>query len=203
MRHFFWLPTALLAMASAGCENTVQVEGGGGAGGGAGGGPECNAVPSCEPYEVEAPTCDGSVAVNCRSVTACGETIFCEESETCTAVPICDEGDDEVPACPNDGSACYQVELCGAVISCVDNGLAHGCPPSPPASQESCGDLGLVCDYPLNNGCTESWTCIDPTLQGSGGAPGGTPGGSGADEQPIAPYVWELSGTVCVDGGGA
>lgn len=209
MRLSFLLPTGfvalLVAFGGAGCENTVEVEDGGGgvgggAGGGAGGAPPCAAWPSCEPYEVEVVTCDGSVALNCRSVTVCGETIFCEEPVTCTAVPSCDEGDEQVPACPNDGSPCYQVELCGTVISCVDNGLAHGCPPSPPAELDPCTELGLVCDYPLNNGCYDSWTCVDPALGGNG-TPGGDFGGRD-QEAPPPPYNWHLQGTVCTDGAG-
>jgi hypothetical protein len=189
----------LVVMGSAGCENTVEVEGGAGpGGGGAGGEPPCADFASCEPYEIEVETCEGSTAVSCRSLTTCEGTIFCEEPATCTAVPSCDEGDDEVPACPNDGSPCYQVELCGTVISCVDNGLAHGCPETPPAELDPCTDLGLVCDYPLNNGCYESWTCIDPAV--GPGTPGGDFGGR--DQEAPPPYNWHLQGTVCTDGGG-
>lgn len=202
-RAIFFTSALLLAMSSAGCENTVEVEGGGGAGGGIicddEEGCTCDGLPVCEVYEIEVETCAGSVALSCREVSVCGQSIFCEEPETCTAVPVCDEGDDEVPACPNDGSPCYQVELCGGVISCIDNGLPHGCPPTPPASQEACTDLDLVCNYPLENGCFESWSCIDPNAAPPpGGAPDG--GGEGAADEPIAPYVWQLNGTACPDG---
>jgi hypothetical protein len=208
MRTFFKLPVGLFLMAlAAGCENTVQVEdGGGGPGGGSGGQPPCEdedcclALPSCASYEVEVATCDGSTALSCRAETLCGSTIFCEEYETCTAVPVCDGGDTEVPACPNDGSPCYQVELCGGVISCVDNGLAHGCPAVPPTDFEPCVDLGLVCDYPLNNGCYDSWSCQDPFVDGDGAPPPDGDfdgaGGSGAQE-PVQPYEWHSQGTFC------
>lgn len=154
----------------------------------------CTAIPECEPYEVGVTTCEGSTGINCREVTDCGSTIFCEEPEFCTAVPTCDEGDQEVPGCPNDGSPCYQVELCGSVISCVDNGLAHGCPVTPPVAGQVCDSFGLVCNYPINDSgdCYDSWQCTDAFSAFDAGI--GAGGGSGAPEPST---TWQSLGTVC------
>jgi hypothetical protein len=157
----------------------------------------CTAEPSCEPFEVEVATCEGSTGISCREVTDCGSTIFCEEPEFCTAVPVCDKGDEEVPGCPNDGSPCYQVELCGSVISCVDNGLPHGCPETPPTQGQFCESFGQVCNYPIDEvGCYDSWTCADQFAGRDGfDDPGiGAGGGSGA---PRPSTTWQPLGTVC------
>jgi hypothetical protein len=221
-----FFPALAVVLVVAGCGSDVQVDddGEGGAGGSSpcpadmfevdecaisdcivvdGALCKCTVFATCESYESEVATCDGSTALSCRSVTACGETVFCEEYETCTAVPTCDPGDDEVPGCPNDGSPCYQAELCGSVISCVDNGLAHGCPATPPLPDESCTELDKVCEYPAGPGCFDIYTCVDPFLDGSSPPPPNDPipggGGSGADA-PVAPYVWQSQGTACKDG---
>jgi hypothetical protein len=159
----------------------------------------CAKAASCEPYEQQVATCEGSTAFNCRTVTECGATIFCEEPEFCAAVPSCDDGDEEQPngICPED-IGCYQVELCGNVILCADFGLAHGCPSSPPAAFDSCATLGLVCDYPIND-CIESWVCADPAPPGEPGDFDQNEGGS-SGAPPPQPYVWQSNGTACSDG---
>ncbi len=160
----------------------------------------CTALPSCEPYEIEVATCEGSTGISCRAVTDCGTTIFCEEPEFCTAVPLCDQGDVEQPGgvCPADVS-CYQVELCGSVITCVDNGLPHGCPETPPAAGQYCEIVGLTCDYPINGGdCYDSWTCAD-AFAGSGSSDAGI-GAGGGSEAPPPSTTWQPLGTYCADG---
>lgn len=155
----------------------------------------CTAEPVCEPFEVEVSTCEGSTGISCRAVTDCGSTIFCEEPEFCTAVPVCDEGDEQVPACPNDGSPCYQIELCGSVISCIDNGLPHGCPETPPTLGQYCDIIGLTCNYPIDGDCYDSWTCADQFAGSDGFDAGiGAGGGSGA---PQPSSTWQSLGTVC------
>ncbi len=154
----------------------------------------CTAVPTCELYETEVATCEGSTAPECRSLTECGSTIYCAAEDPCGAVPQCDEGDEQQNGeCPQD-AACYQVEICGAVVTCMDNGQTHGCPDTAPVQSEPCAVQGVVCSYPLESdpSCTENWTCTDEVAP-----PGGTPGGSGAPDISI---TWQPLGIVCVDG---
>ncbi len=142
----------------------------------------CNAMPSCAFGENEVPSCD-TAASECQPVTVCGSTIFCETPPPCEAVPTCDEGDEEQPSsvCPDDAS-CYTVELCTTSILCLDNGLAHGCPPEPPLENEPC-PYQVVCEYPVEPDCVETWSCD----------------AMGGRAAPIVTYAWHSGGTVCAD----
>lgn len=134
--------------------------------------PECRGLPSCEGYEEQVDSCESSI--ECRPVSMCGVTIYCNAEEFCGAVPTCDPDDEEVPVCPLDAS-CYDVTMCGATITCFDHALQHGCPDSMPAEGQPCADPGHWCDYPLTDGCFESWNCQEDQLIwtfGGGGCTG-------------------------------
>jgi len=151
----------------------------------------CTEAPACDSFETQVDSCEGFGVIDCHSVTACGATIFCSAEEFCGAAATCDEGDVEQTSgvCPDD-AVCYPVEICGSTILCADNGLPHGCPPSPPVQGEPCSDQGLVCDYPINFGeCLESWSCLDPFVDG------GNP-------EPVQPLEWTLLGTACEETNG-
>lgn len=149
----------------------------------------CDAAPVCNDGEVEVATCEGSAAPDCHSVSICGTTIFCESAPPCEAIPTCDEGDVEQPSseCPLDAS-CYAVELCGSTVFCLDNGLAHGCPETPPAQGEPCA-IEVTCEYPVEGGCYDIWQCGAPALQA---AP--------PPEPALQALEWQSVGTACPEG---
>lgn len=130
----------------------------------------CRSEPSCVPVcpagEAEVESCDGSND-SCRELQVCGQPISCEQPAFCTAVPSCDEADDELPddACPS-GELCYQVELCGITVSCVDNGQTHGCPDTVPVESEPC-PIAVTCEHAAEAGaCLETWSCMEaPTAR--------------------------------------
>ncbi len=146
--------------------------------------PSCEDLPTCKEGQNEVPNCIGSTAPDCEEVVRCDRSIHCETPPPpCEAVPTCDEGDEEQPSgvCPDDAS-CYTVELCTTSILCLDNGLAHGCPPEPPLENEPC-PYQVVCEYPVEPDCVETWSCD----------------AMGGRAAPIVTYAWHSGGTVCAD----
>lgn len=142
----------------------------------------CQGVPTCPFEQNEVPSCD-ETTFGCKPVSLCGSTIYCDTPPPCEAVPSCDEGDEEQPSgvCPEDAS-CYTAELCGMAILCLDNGLAHGCPPEPPLEGEPC-PFEVVCEYPVEVDCVEIWECDS----------------MGGQAAPIVTFAWHSGGTVCAD----
>lgn len=145
----------------------------------------CDAEPTCPFGQNEVFSCDGSSASDCKPLSECGKTIYCETPAPCEAVPMCDEGDEEQPSgeCPADAS-CYVAELCTTSILCLDNGLAHGCPPEPPLEGEPCS-IEVVCEYPVENDCFDVWECSS----------------MGGFAAPIVTFAWHGDGIVCPDPG--
>lgn len=86
---------------------------------GEGGGEQCLMDPVCGPEEYQVDECWPGDGGACRSVSACGTEIFCQESYVeCYEGPYCPTGY-EVDACPADTS-CYPVTECGYTIYCLD-----------------------------------------------------------------------------------
>lgn len=118
------------------CGGSIEHVGGNGAdpsGGGAtsssgggsspGGGARCDGRPECTPGDTQHDTatdaCKEITGSSCYSRTACGETIWCQHTDTaqCAGYPSCPAGYGEVKACVPD-SDCKKVSMCGATILC-------------------------------------------------------------------------------------
>lgn len=131
----------------------------------------CLADPTCEPYEIEASSCEGvdPAQFDCHSVSACGTTIYCL-LPVCDQAPQCDPGDVQVDECLQD-VGCYTVSSCDSAILCSDIALPQaGCPALEPESGDPCGVPGEFCDYPDGPDCFMSYYCQeDGTIMWSGG----------------------------------
>lgn len=82
----------------------------------------CNAVPTCQPGEVEVPTCNSGA--KCTVRTECGRSIICQKQlSNCDAYPTCDPGDIEtkdLDECNQPKVDCYSRTVCGSTITCIN-----------------------------------------------------------------------------------
>jgi hypothetical protein len=126
--------------------------------------PDAGCVVACPPGESQVASCEDSTGTDCHTVQQCDVPIQCEKPALCTALPECDEGDearaDEL--CAEGEALCYEVERCGVVIACTDNGVIHGCLDAAPAEGDVC-DLPVTCEYSVKGSdCVEVWQCQEP-----------------------------------------
>lgn len=83
-------------------------------------------------------------ANNCPGANGGTFPTTCATKDSCTAKTACDTGDTEAATCPQ-GESCYSATGCTGSITCVDQGLEHGCPSTPPS--------GSQCGFPLPTQC--------------------------------------------------
>jgi hypothetical protein len=80
--------------------------------------PTCNGVPSCDPGDYQATSCDGG---ECYTRTACGTSILCKKQGVgCDVAPTCDAGDVTITQTQcNNSFNCYERTSCGATVYCM------------------------------------------------------------------------------------
>lgn len=82
--------------------------------------PNCLAMPVCDDGWVEVEACPAD-DVDCRELSLCGTTIYCQPAAQCLAYPSCapDQEASDQP-CGDDEDGCHANTICGSTVYCRD-----------------------------------------------------------------------------------